>query len=162
MSGLCNQYDVLPLATRHSGGLNSPAVLKLAVLKVAVLHQDWLDRESHPWKHLNFTCQWSPVVMNQRGHVKVMCNSMATKLFIHEVAVTLCVVAYQLANLTELKTWLTRFNCRVHCLSSYLAQFVDFWMHFDLVSLQHHHSRVVAVVPLLETHYVNIKVVSRL
>ena len=85
---------------------------------------------------------------------------MATKLLIYEIAEAFCIVRNQLTYLAELHSWLTCFDGGVHRFTSNFAQLVNFWVHFYLVCLKHHHRRVIAVMPLLKANYIDVEVVS--
>ena len=89
-------------------------------------------------------------------------DAMPSKLFINVEAMCLSVFINYLADLAESRAWLYQLNAFVHRFSCDLTEPLNIRVHFDIVSLQHDHCRIVSVHVLLEAYDIDIEIVPSL
>jgi len=63
-------------------------------------------------------------------------NTMASKLLIHVIAMTMRVLINYFANLAEFNAWLYKLNSFVHRFSCYLTESLNIRMDFYFISLK--------------------------
>ena len=113
---LRDKNNMLPLARRIAWQLVGPSITELNItyLSCVVEHQNGLNCESHTRFHDFFRGQSCPVMMYHGRHVQMMSDSMATELLIHMIAILVCIILNDCADLTERHTRLTLFYSEVH------------------------------------------------
>ena len=78
-------------------------------------------------------------MVHKGSHVQILTYSMAAKLFIHFVTVTLSIVFDQFTDLAELNTGLTVLNCHEHRFTSDSRKSLDVCINFSLFIFQEYH-----------------------
>ena len=81
-----------------------------------------------------------------------MSNAMTAKFAIHGIALTVCIVFNYGSDFIKTAAGSAYLDGFVHGLARYAAQFDNIWMDIS----KEHHTRVVTVVPILVTYYINI------
>jgi len=83
-------------------------------------------------------------------------DAVSSELFVHFVAMGMCVVSDGGTYLTVLDSWLAHLNSQEHALSCDLRQFSD--LRVDISN--HDHSRVVSMMAVLEADDVDVDSVA--
>ena len=108
---------MLPLAAVITWRLHSPSIIELKVSLLLFKVEDWLDGERHPWSHFCFTSLGMSMVMDERRHMQLMSDTMASKHLIHMIAVVMRVIFYYLTYFIESLSWFALVDCYKHGLS---------------------------------------------
>ena len=156
---------MFPLAGRIARGCDCPSIFKLDVLDSVMHHEDWLYCERHSWSHLVFPGLGALLVVNKGWHVQMMGDAVPSKLLVHKVAVSICVVVDCLADFGKGNAWLANIDANEHRLPGHLGKTSYLWVDLYPRSIritEQNHCRCVTVAALLVAHNIHIHVVPRL
>ena len=130
---------MLPLTGRIAGYLISPAISELDIVSLGRHHKNRFNGEGHSGSHFFLGGLRVCKMVHHWRHVQFVGNSVASKVFVDEVAMGVSVFLDDHPNFVVFHSWFAAFNRHIHCFSGYLRQPFDLIRNFDLLSFDHYH-----------------------